>query len=170
MYYVNLKQQKILQNINKFGCMTYKQIRKINNFSDLDKQLKSLVRQSKIRILDDNIYVTRGVREVNKNVLSAIDLYIYLNFVDKESSIAWCVIEDFPFIMAFFRNNKVFDIAVIKEGEETICSVAINRSAAERVIVILKDSGQLEKVRISKPVKYCTVNDGTVIFLENGDD
>lgn len=168
MYYINLKQQRILENINKFGCMTYEQIKELNNLRDLDKHLNTLVRQKKLKVLDNNIYVPIGIREVNRKVLKAVDIYVYLNTLDKETPIAWWELEDFPFILAFFRNNKVFDIAVIKEGEELIYSTAINRSAPERIIVILEDPRQIEKIKIAKQVKYCTVNDGAVIFL--GDD
>lgn len=170
MYYINSKQQKILSGINKFGCMTYEQIKKLNNLRDLDKQLKTLVRQKKLKIVDDNIYVPIGIRKVNKNVLKAVEIYVYLNFIDKKTPVAWCELEDFPFTLAFFRNNKVFDLAVIKDGEELIYSTAINRAVAERIIVILETPRQIEKMKIDKQVKYCTVNDGAVIFLGNGDD
>lgn len=168
MYYVNSKQEKILQSINKFGCMTYEQIKKLSNLRDLDKYLKSLIIQKKLRMVDNNIYTSIGSKEINKSVLSAIDLYIYLSSIDKEKPIIWCVTEKFPFIMAFFRNNKVFDISAIKIGEETIYSTAINRSTAERIIVILEDTLQIQKIKINRQVKYCTISNGAVIFFNEG--
>ncbi|URZ05934.1 DUF5697 family protein [Clostridium felsineum] len=165
MYYINSKQEKILGNINKFGCMTYDQIKKLNNLRDLDKQLKTLVRQRKLKILEDNIYVTIGIREVNRKILRAIDIYIYLINADKEKNIEWCTLNEFPFVMSFFRNGKVFDVAVIEEGEELIYSTAINRSVAERIIIVIENEKQIEKIKINEKVKYCTIKDGAVIFL-----
>ncbi|MCR3758462.1 hypothetical protein KYB31_05560 [Clostridium felsineum] len=165
MYYVNSKQEKILENIKKFGYMTYDQIKKVNNLRDLDKQLKTLVRQRKLKILEDNIYVPIGIKEINKKVLKAVDIYIYLINVDKETSIEWCTLNEFPFLMSFFRNGKVFDVAVIEEGEELIYSTAINRKASERIIIVIENEEQIEKIKINEKVKYCTIKDGAVIFL-----
>ncbi|URZ15462.1 DUF5697 family protein [Clostridium felsineum] len=169
MYYVNLKQEKILNLINKFGCMTYDQIKKLNNLRNLDKQLKTLVRQKMLKIIEDNIYVPIGIREINRKILRAIDIYIYLINADKEKNIEWCTLNDFPFVMSFFRNGKVFDVAVIEEGEELIYSTAINRKASERIIIIIENKDQIEKIKINEKVKYCTIKDGAVIFL-GGDE
>ncbi|PJI06549.1 MULTISPECIES: DUF5697 family protein [Clostridium] len=165
MYYINSKQEKILESINKFGCMTYDQIKKLNKISDLDKQIKTLIRQRKLKVIQDNIYVPIGIREVNRKILKAIDIYIYLISADKEISIEWCTLNKFPFEMSFFRNGKVFDVAVIESGEELIYSAAINRSTAERIIIVIDNEDQIEKIKINEKVKYCTVKDGAVIFL-----
>lgn len=165
MYYINSKQEKILNLINKFGCMTYEQIKRLNKISDLDKQLKTLVRQRKLKVMEDNIYVPIGIREVNRKVLRAIDVYIYLINADKETSIEWCTLNKFPFEMSFFRNGKVFDVAVLNEGEELIYSGAINRSTAERIIIVIENEDQIKKIKINEKVKYCTVKNGAVIFL-----
>ncbi|KOF56720.1 MULTISPECIES: DUF5697 family protein [Clostridium] len=170
MYYVNLKQQKILDNINKFGCMTYEQIKELSNLKDLDKELKILVNQRRVRVLEGNIYVSIGRREVNNKVLKALEICTYLNSINRQVSIQWCNVEDFPFTLVFFRNGKIFDAVVINEGEEVIYSAAVNRTAAERIIVILESASQIEKIKINKQAKYCTVENGGVIFLEWGDD
>lgn len=170
LYYVNLKQQKILEDVNKFGSMTYEQIKKINDLKDIDKHLKTLIRHNKLKVIEENIYVPMGKRKVNNKILKALDVCIYLNSIDNHVPIEWCNIENFPFTFVFFRNNKVFDITVIDEGEELIYSQAINRSAAERIIVILDKLSQVEKMKINKQAKYCTIKDGAVIFLQKGDE
>lgn len=170
LYYINLKQQKILESINKFGGMTYAQIERFNKLKNLDKELKTLVNRKKVKIIDNNIYIPIGKQEVNIKVIKALEVCTYLNSVHSEISIEWCNLESFPFTLAFFRNDKVFDVSVIDEGEELIHSAAINRTAAERVIVILERQSQIQKIKINKQVKYCIINDGVVIFLQEGDD
>lgn len=165
MYYINLKQQKILESINKFGCMTYNQIEKFNKLKNLDKELKALVNRKKVKIIEGDIYIPMGKQEVNNKIIKALEVCTYLNSVDSKISIEWCNLEDFPFTLVFFRNDRIFDISVITEGEELIYSAAVNRTAAERVIVILENPNQIEKLKINKQVKYCTVKDGAVIFL-----
>ena len=165
MYYINSKQEKILESINKFGCMTYNQIKKLNKISDLDKQLKTLLRQRKLKVMEDSIYVPIGIRDINSKALRALDVYIYLVNADKEISIEWCTLNKFPFEMSFFRNGKVFDVAVINEGEELIYSAAINRKDSERIIILVEDQEQIKKIKINEKVKYCTVKNGAVIFL-----
>lgn len=170
LYYTNLKQQKILESINKFGSMTYNQLEEFNKLKNLDKELKTLVNRKKVKVINDNIYVPVGKREVNNKVIKALEVCTYLNSIDSEISIEWCDLESFPFTLAFFRNDKVFDISVINEGEELIYAAAINRTAAERVIVMFEKPSQIEKFKINKQVKYCTIKDGVVIFLQEGDD
>lgn len=165
LYYINLKQQKILESINKFGCMTYNQIERFSKSKNLDKELKVLVNRKKVKIIDDNIYIPVGKREVNNKVIKALEVCTYLNSIDSQISIEWCNLENFPFTLVFFRNDRIFDISVINEGEELIYSAAVNRTSAERVIVILEELNQIEKLKINKQVKYCTVKDGAVIFL-----
>lgn len=170
MYYINSKQQKILESISKFGVMTYNQLEEFNQLKNLDKELKSLINRKKLRVINDNIYVPVGKREVNSKVIKALEVCTYLNSIDSEISIEWCNLESFPFTLAFFRNDKVFDISVINEGEELIYSGAVNRTVVERVIVILEKPNQIEKMKINKQVKYCTIKNGAVIFLQEGDD
>lgn len=165
MYYVNFKQKKIMDGINKFSCMTYEQIKKLNNLKDLDKQLKILVNQKKLKLIEENVYVPIGNKAANKKILRVLDVYIHLAYADSKVPIEWCEIVDFPFILAFFRNNKIFHIAVIDEGEELAYSTAINRSEAERIILILENVSQMEKIKINKNLKCCTVKNGVVIFL-----
>lgn len=166
LYYINLKQQKILDNINKFGGMTYDQIERFNKLKNLDKELKALVNMKKVKVIKDNIYVPVGRGKVNNKVIKALEVCTYLNSIDSEISIEWCNLESFPFTLAFFRNDKVFDISVINEGEELIYSGIINRTAVERVIVMLERQSQIEKLKINKRVKYCTIKSGAVIFLQ----
>lgn len=170
LYYINLNQQKMLEAINKFGGMTYNQLKEFNKIKNLDKELKSLVNRKKVKIVNDNVYVPVGKREVNIKIIKALEVCTYLNSIDSEISIEWCNLESFPFTLAFFRNDKVFDICVINEGEELIYAAAVNRTAAERVIVMFEKLNQIEKFKINKQVKYCTIKDGAVIFLQEGDD
>ncbi|PJI10086.1 MULTISPECIES: DUF5697 family protein [Clostridium] len=165
MYYINTRQEKILELISKFGCMRYKNINKLAHIKDLKRQFKNLIRQNRIELVCDDIYVLKGKKELDKKMIKALDLYVYL-INDMKMQIKCCMIEKFPFKLALFKENRAFDIAVIDEGEEVIYSGAVNRSFGERVIIILDNKKQAEKIKINKMVKYCTVKHGAVNFFE----
>lgn len=169
MYYMNTRQEKILELISKFGCIRYKHINKLAHIKNLERQFKNLIRQKRIELVYDDIYVLKGKKELDKKMIKALDLYVYL-INDMKMQIKCCMLEDFPFKLALFKGNKVFDMAVIGEGEEAIYSGAVNRSFGERVIIILDNKKQVEKIKINKMVKYCTVKHGAVNFFEKVSD
>lgn len=72
---------------------------------------------------------------------------------------------DFPFQISFYMNDKVFDVAVIEEGEEAMMSAAINRTYAERVIAVVQNIESIKQIRIDKPIRFCTVN--PLCFIKN---
>ncbi|URZ00641.1 DUF5697 family protein [Clostridium felsineum] len=162
MYYMNLKQEKIFEFIRIFRCAKLEHLKGLLDIKDIEKHLKTLISEQKIYKIDDIYLLKNDIRD-NSKILKALDLYVYLR--NKELPIHWCIPEDFPFIIAFFRNNKVFDVAVVKEGEESLYSTVINRSISDRVILILYKREQQEKIKIEKQVKFCTIENGAVYFF-----
>lgn len=165
MYYINLKQEKILDVVKKFGGIGYEHLKKLTNIKDLDRQLKSLLKQNRIEVIYEGIYVLKGQNKIDEKMVKALDLYVYL-INDMKLNVKACIVEDFPFKLAFLKDNKVFDAAVISEGEEIIYSGAIDRSLADRIIIILDREEQVQKTKLNKMVKYCTVKQGAVNFFE----
>ncbi|KHD38167.1 hypothetical protein NL50_01275 [Clostridium acetobutylicum] len=165
MYYINLKQERILKFIEKFGVARIEHMKRILNIKDIDKQFKILIRQRKVKLVFNDICILNGKKDFNIKMIKALDLYSCLYLNNGGIPVEWCMPQDFPFTIAFFRNSKVFDVAVINEGEENIYSSAINRGVSERVIAVISEENQKEKIKINKQIKCCTIEDGVVNFF-----
>ena len=164
MYYTNAKQNKIIELISKFGCMRYRHIKKMISVRDLDKQLEILVSTQKIQRIAKDIYALKAIKEINMSMLKAIDVFIHLN--DCNVEVDWFFAEDYPFTLAFCKKGNAFDIADIKVSNENSIVEAINRSKAEKVIAIVEDVAQMERVQIEKMVRFAIIKNDEVLFLK----
>lgn len=165
MYYLNNKHKSILHIITKFSCIKKKQLKDLTGIKHMDPLLSDLIKQGIINVKDD-IYFVTGQNNINKKVLKALDIYVYLNSMDKENPVEWCELSQFPFVLTLFRNNKVYDLAVIDQGEETSFISSINRSIAERVIVVIENPLQIEKIKTEKELRICIIEDNDLKFYE----
>ena len=152
MFYANKNQEKVKELINKFGCIRSKQIESITGLKDLDKLMEPIIKQwnSNIKKETDLYFIKNG--SIRERTLKALELYAFLS---TKGTIEWCEPVDFPFELSLFMNNKVFDIAVIEEGEEIIYTTAIERSIADRVIIIIDKEEQKSLIRLTKKHKIC---------------
>jgi hypothetical protein len=67
-------------------------------------------------------------------------------------------------------NGKTYDVTVIKSGEESMMSAAINRvHNIERVIAVVEDINSIPKLDITVPTRYCTVDPVTFYAMQNGE-
>lgn len=168
MYYVSKKQAELLAIINKFGCIKTKQLEKISGYKNFESELLRIIKFRKEPIKFQNgTFFSFTQKTVNKRIIKAIDVYSYLNTVGEEKKVEWCELSQFPFTLTLFRNEMIYDIAAINQGEENSFSAAINRSAAEKVIVIVESPLQIEKLKITKEYRICIIqNDGSISFYE----
>lgn len=171
MYFLNNKQQEVIKIINKFGSIKKNQLEILSGRNDIDKILEPVFKQKKAPIkIENNIFLSI-FQNTNEKMLAAISVLSYIYKAGKD--IEWYDTEDFPFILAFIRNEKVFDVAVINRGEELIYAAAINRSVAERIIIVLEDESQIQKIKINdsnKQKKYCIIKEDKINFLETEDE
>lgn len=130
MIFANIEKQ-ILKFLNEYGQASIKQLRKL--FHATDRNLQNLIENDFAR-KNEEVIMVRSVKGKDEKLLYAIDLLIF--FLKKLSDVNWHTRATFPFYITFYRNNKVFDITVVYPGEETLMETAINRSQANRVIVI----------------------------------
>lgn len=157
MYYMNNKQNKIMDLVKNFGCLTTKQIENITGFKDVDGIMRPLLKQTeKIIKKEDDRYLLSNLLKIDEKMLNALEVYSYLSITGVP--ITWCQPVEFPFTISLFRNGKVFDIAVLEEGEEVIFCTAIDRSISKRVIVVIRDLEQVKKIKLNKPCKICLLN------------
>lgn len=151
MLYINNKDKKLLDLINMFGCIKERQIEALVG-KKYEKQISHLL-SSKLINRHDDIYMTIYQDKIDYNMLKCIDLFIYFN-----EKIGWYSAEEYPFYIAVMLGDNVYDITTVSSGEESMIYPVINRSKAERVIMIVDDVESIKKLNIEKPVRYCTVN------------
>lgn len=151
---MNNNQKEILNLISKFGCLTTTQIENITKIKNVDKVMNPLVKQKNGDVKqEDDRYFLSSLKKPDAKLMKALEVYSYLSNTNKP--VEWCMPVEFPFTVSLFRNNKVFDIAVLDEGEEIVYCPAINRSNSERVLFILDDIKQIKNIRLDKPYKIC---------------
>lgn len=172
MYFLNSKQQELIKIINKFGSIKKSQLEILSGRNDIDRILEPVFKQKKAPIkLEDDVFLS-VFKNADKKMLAALSILSYI-YESGPEDVVWYGTEDFPFILAFIRNEKVFDISVVEQGEELIYAAAINRSVAERIVIILEDESQIKKIKINdinKQKKYCIIKDREITFLETGDE
>jgi hypothetical protein len=67
-------------------------------------------------------------------------------------------------------NGKTYDVTVIKSGEESMMSAAINHiHSIERVIAVVEDINSIPKLDITVPARFCTVDPVTFYMLQDGE-
>lgn len=152
MYYMNNKQDKVMKLIKKFGCLSVTQIENITGLKNIDSIMRPLLKQrDKIVKKEKDKYLLANLMKVDNKILKALEVYSYLSKTD--IPIDWCEPVEFPFTLSLFRNGKVFDIAVLEDGDEVIYCTSIDRSFSERVIVVLDNKDQVKKIKLHKACK-----------------
>jgi hypothetical protein len=134
--------------MREYRTATRQQLRELVNATDrlLEKAVSStMIRQ------DGEVYYL-GTKPDSK-MIKALEVLVHF-----KKKVNWHMHGDFPFQISFYMNDKVFDVAVIEEGEEAMMSAAINRTYAERVIAVIDREENISRIKINKPVRYCTVN------------
>lgn len=154
MSYITYREKSILDLINKFGCIREGQIRDITMLSErvVNEALLMLERENMVRRYDNtDIYVALTITNINMNLIKCIDVLCFLSDKVRDYEL-----EKFPFyIWMYLKNGNNIDITFIPEGEEEFYSSMINRSDASKIIAIVDNKRQIEKMDIEKPIKYC---------------
>jgi|GEM_PF-2636388 len=78
--------------------------------------------------------------------------------------------EEYPFTLFFTLNNKLYDVAVIEPGQEDIQCQLINNSMAGRVLIVVENMAQAQKVKSlirDKELGYITIDNGEVSYYED---
>jgi len=146
--YLSGKERQLINFMREYKTATRQQLRELVNATDrlLEKAVSStMIRQ------DGEIYYLGS--KPDYRMIKALEVLVHFR-----KRVSWHMRGDFPYQISFYMNDKVFDVAVIEEGEEAMMSAAINRTIAERVIAVIDREDSISKLRISKPVRYCTLN------------
>jgi len=146
--YLSGKERQLINFMREYKTATRQQLKELVNATD--RLLEKAVNSTMIR-QDGEIYYL-GTKPDYKMIKA---LEVLVHFKKKAN---WHMHGDFPFQISFYMNEKVFDVAVIEEGEEAMMSAAINRTMAERVIAVIDKEDSISKLKINKPVRYCKLN------------
>lgn len=138
---------EILKLLENYPCLKEEQIIKYYDNSKTGIYLNFL--QSKgLIVKKDGLALLRGSPE-NADFLKAFEVLLYYK---AEINNHWPV--GYPFTIYFMRNNMHYDIAVAKAGDEESLSAVINRSASQKVIIVIEDVEQINLLPVEKPVLY----------------
>lgn len=159
MYYVTHKQEKVLNLVNKLGCIKEDQIKKITKLENLDKIVKSIVdiRNPLLKKIDD-CYCSILLEEVDYQLINCIYVLTTLEKID------WFALTDFPYKLCFTRENKIFDILCLEPGKEFMQYQLIEKSTSNRIIIILEENKNYNLQITQKKVMYCKIKDGKAVF------
>lgn len=134
--------------MREYKTATRKQLGELVGATDrlLEKAMNSTMMQR-----DGEIYYL--AQKPDPKMIKALEVLVYFR-----KKVKWHMRSEFPYHITFYMNDKVFDIAVIEEGEETMMSAAINRTRAERIIAVVENAENIKQTKIDKTLRFCTVN------------
>ena len=136
---------------------------------DIDARLRRL-RHRQLVSIDEDGFVSKYSNVAVKftpNEHKAFDIIVH--FKDQLDGI---YTGEYPFIILFTMNHKVFDIAVFEKNspdEAVLCNL-INRSMSERLIAIVEDEEHVESLNITKSVRYAIIDDEGYVEFINTDN
>lgn len=156
MYYINNRQKSVLSLIEKFGCISEKQILHIlKSNKQIERDLKELIGQ-KLMELENGIYKALGAKKVDVELIKCINIICYFN-----DEIVQCEVGEFPFkLWLYLEGDRCYDVGYIPKGKELLYSTSINRCKSSNAIIsILDDKNYINEIKIDKPdVNFCTLN------------
>jgi len=146
--YLSGKERQLINFMREYKTATRQQLKELVNATD--RLLEKAVNSTMIR-QDGEIYYLGS--KPDYRMIKALEVLVHFR-----KRVSWHMRGDFPYQISFYMNDKVFDVAVIEEGEEAMMSAAINRTIAERVIAVIAKETSIDKININKPVRFCTIN------------
>lgn len=180
--YMNYEQQQGIEVINKLKCITKDQLLKMNIFKkthtvSLEDKINIFNKYSyyknapQFKLIDNMYYLSLTTQNLDMDIIKAIDVMQY--FPTKE--IKWFAGAQYPFAISFSREapdeegnlyRKVFDVAILRKGEEILFSKLLDASACERLILIIDKSLALsyKEIETEKMIMYCTIDDSIKFF------
>jgi hypothetical protein len=160
VYIQSSREKRIVSFIQEYRTVTVDQIRAFIGGSD--KLLGMIPQRHRIH-KDDGIYYVG--RQPDTAMIKAIPVLIHF-----KKAVEWHLKSDFPFYITFYMNGKTYDVTVIKSGEESMMSAAINHiHSIERVIAVVEDINSIPKLDITVPARFCTVDPVTFYMLQDGE-
>ena len=153
--YLSGKERQLINFMREYKTATRQQLKELVNATD--RLLEKAVNSTMIR-QDGEIYYLGS--KPDYRMIKALEVLVHFR-----KRVSWHMRGDFPYQISFYMNDKVFDVAVIEEGEEAMMSAAINRTYAERVIAVVQNIESIKQIRIDKPIRFCTVN--PLCFIKN---
>ncbi|ACQ51154.1 hypothetical protein EXQ31_13340 [Clostridium botulinum] len=166
--------------VNQLGFATKDQIIKLMNLEGKHTQIPDILVTKNALKTDffqgQTVYTNIFNFNRNLNVVPCVELLKHFS-----GKFNWFMVENFPFYLCMYMNNKIFDVTYIPKGDENIISSYLNKllnpifldnmpELPQNIIVILESSDMLSKVKINCPnILYAVIDitnmDNTIQFL-----
>lgn len=169
MYYLKSEEVQAVNIINLFGCIRRDQLIKLNVLKSLKNKSEEEVfkrfdklaqnqTQCYFSIIGDT-YISLKMQDIDKDILKAIDVMLHFD------NLQWYRRTSYPFALSFSRiGNKgmlrMFDIVVLKPGEEAILSRTLEDVKVERLLVVLDPEiiDSYKEITSQGDIWYCFTN------------
>lgn len=96
------------------------------------------------------------IKKCDNNIIKAF--WILLDFIDKAE---YHSISEYPSIISFFANNEIFNIIYVAFGNEKLINYTFNTISEKnfgKIIVIVDEPEQIEKININNIAGFCSVS------------
>ncbi|GEM_PF-3538295 len=169
MYYLKREEVQAVEIINLFGCIRRDQLLKLNIFKtirnksedDIIARFEKLAQNQTHRyfsIIGDT-YISLETNEINKDIIDALDVMLFFD------NLQWYKKTSYPFTISFSRVGnmgmvRLFDIIILKPGEEPIVSRVLEGSKVERLLIVLDEDiiNSYKEITSTAEVWYCFTN------------
>lgn len=156
---------EIIEMLRKYGPLKREQLIRYWGDENTKYRLKSLLRNKEIKEENGFIDCTTSFSKGRDNQYKAFELLIKF-----KNEITSHYPADYPFTMIFSKDNKLYDVAVIDEGQEVIQCDLINRTGAKNIIAIIKDEEQAiivkKMIDKEKNLTFLIIEEGNIEMLE----
>lgn len=181
-HYLNKEQEKAIDLINSLKTITKEQLIKTGIFkrthqATVEQKIMTFNKYSynrsaaQFKIIDDTYYISVSSTNFDNDMIKCIDVMISFDM----KKIKWYAAGEYPFKLSFSKEDidengdsfvKVYDVAILVQGEEAIFNKVLEKSPCERLIVIVdkKNVKKFREIITEKQVKYCTLDDGITYF------
>lgn len=162
--------EKIMDSLSKFKRLKIYQLKRTLDRPEtaVDNRLRTLAARKYIEITEDGfVQIPANVQpKCTPNEHKVFDILIHF-----KDDIDGYYMGEFPFYLLFTMHDAVYDVAIFDDPILEVTQVTlINRSPAERIIAIIRDTDQMNRLAIEKNVMYITIDDdGKLEFLNAGE-
>lgn len=150
--------QELVRTISLYKTLTGEQLYRMfpGKEAVIQSLLSSLMKQGRIFYNQDTgrISITEECdSHVDFGMIAAF--WVLLDFLPKAE---FHSASDFPVKISFFCDGEGYDIVHIPTGEELLIAHALDNKSESRLLVLVEEERQIEKLQIQGVAAFCTVS------------
>ncbi len=149
---------ELLRIITTYHYIRHSQILKFfpGKENKIDNLLSYFVRQGRILYEPKtDIYSDGSITALNYELLSAI--WVLTDFIEK---VDYHSSSDFPVLLIFIADSEMYEVMYVAEGNEALITHTVSQMEddADKRLVIVENTSQIENLSIPDVTAYCTVD------------